>query len=538
MFRSAVRGVARARARRTHGSRVARHHPRQTRARRRDDAHVRGTRVRTVAARGGGGEGETRARGEARGETTREPREPRERERAKPAAKRERHANPANAKPAATRAATRAASDVSAANSPYRSAAERARELETRALHARSRRDDFTQSRRTTTPRSPAISKPATRLGGARAKTTEELELEAIAAAPKFKARAIRGAVLRGAAGAAEKAAAAGAARRAAARKAATAKPTPFGLGRARDANHTDEDDAKRDAKRARKLGDAAPPPPTMPVSPRFATTKRAILRAPYPPIVAAEDASASASASASAYARHPARHRVDGVTQPAPFDLTTERRGAYAKRQLERMKAEEAARAAEARRVSARPAPSLTTRPRRASQIAFKPPTAPEPFRLRGVALREYETRREATRRADEEAAAKAAAEFKARRVPFTTFNPLFRVEPSSAPLTEPEEACAAGRRRAEERAAFDARVTEEMAAKEAEEEAAARAKEAEERRLTREYRKSISFKAAPVPNYAELAAVGVAGNVEERQLTVPESPALATRRRSARWG
>ena len=450
---------------------------------------------------------------------------------AKPAGKR--HANPANA----TRAATRAASDVSAANSPYRSAAERARELETRALHARSRRDDFTQSRRTTTPRSPAISKPATRLGGARAKTTEELELEALAAAPKFKARAIRGAVLRGAAGAAEKAAAAGAARRAAARKAATAKPTPFGLGRARDANHTDEDDAKRDAKRA-KLGDAAPPPPTMPVSPRFATTKRAILRAPYPPIVAAEDASASASASALAYARHPARHRVDGVTQPAPFDLTTERRGAYAKRQLERMKAEEAARAAEARRVSARPAPSLTTRPRRASQIAFKPPTAPEPFRLRGVALREYETRREATRRADEEAAAKAAAEFKARRVPFTTFNPLFRVEPSSAPLTEPEEACAAGRRRAEERAAFDARVTEEMAAKEAEEEAAARAKEAEERRLTREYRKSISFKAAPVPNYAELAAVGVAGNVEERQLTVPESPALATRRRSARWG
>ena len=85
---------------------------------------------------------------------------------------------------------------------------------------------------------------------------------------------------------------------RAAARKAATAKPTPFGLGRKRDANHTDDDDAKRDAKRA-KLGDAAPPPPTMPVSPRFATTKRAILRAPYPPIVAAEDASRAASASA-----------------------------------------------------------------------------------------------------------------------------------------------------------------------------------------------------------------------------------------------
>ena len=229
----------------------------------------------------------------------------------------------------------------------------------------------------------------------------------------------------------------------------------------------------------------------------------------------------------------------MDGVTQPAPFNLTTERRGAYARKQLERMKEEEEARAAAARRVSARPAPAATTRPRRAAApMTFKPPTAFEPFRLRGEALHEYETRREAIRRADEEAAAKAAAEFKARPVPFTTFNPLFSVEPSSAPLTEPEEVGVAGRRRAEARAAFDARVAEQKAAKEAEEAAAARAKEAEERRLTREYRKSIVFKAAPVPNYAELAAVGVAGNAEERRLTVPESPALATKRRSARWG
>ena len=104
---------------------------------------------------------------------------------------------------------------------------------------------------------------------------------------------------------------------------------------------------------------------------------------------------------------------------------------------------------------------------------------------------------------------------------------------EPSSAPLTEPEEACAAGRRRAEERAAFDARVTEEMAAKEAEEEAERRARNRRFRAISpegvvKEQFSSLSSSIAPKKR-SSAAAVGVAVDVEERQLTVPESPALA---------
>jgi hypothetical protein len=61
--------------------------------------------------------------------------------------------------------------------------------------------------------------------------------------------------------------------------------------------------------------------------------------------------------------------------------------------------------------------------------------------------------------------------------------------------------------------------------------------AREREERRLTREYRKSTRFEARPVPDWNEVAGLGVRGDVEERPLTKPESPALRTKRRSNRW-
>jgi hypothetical protein len=242
--------------------------------------------------------------------------------------------------------------------------------------------------------------------------------------------------------------------------------------------------------------------PCTFPESPKLRVSRRAALRAHWPTEAPATAAPASTRTNASVDA-----YRVDGVTQPAPFRLTTERRGAYAEHDLAKRGSEQNARAEKRRRHSARPVPATNRAPARLSAPDFKPPTAFAPFRLRGEALREYEARREAKRREEEAEEARRRATFVAKPAPFTTFNPLFALEPNTAALTEPTER--------EER----------------------EAREREERRLTREYRKSTRFEARPVPDWNEVAGLGVRGDVEERPLTKPESPALRTKRRSNRW-
>ena len=152
------------------------------------------------------------------------------------------------------------------------------------------------------------------------------------------------------------------------------------------------------------------------------------------------------------------------------------------------------------------------------------------EPFNLKGEALHEYERKREAQRREEEAAAAKAAAEFKARPLPFSTFNPMFEVNPSDAAPTVPIDLKLPGDSRAENRARFEdanARRLAEQARQRAE---AERLKAADEERERRRLRRSLVFKAQPVPDYEELATVGVAP-VPEAELTVPSSP-FATRR------
>ena len=418
-------------------------------------------------------------------------------------------------------------------NSPFRSVAQTFRKEtfkpkeESKSFH----------NRAPTKPKSPALSK-SNAAGRARAKTTEELELEAIAAAPKFRARPVRRAVLKGAGDAAERAKAAAEVRRVAALRAKEGEARKGGwdkqLGRKRGAEAAadEEERAKREAKRRRELelgGHGGFMPPTAPESPRLVTSRRALLKAPAP-----AGANGGVGGGASRVAREP-EASVDWsarpLTRPEGFNLTTDKRGAYARKVLERREAEEEEAAAAKRRVVAKPVPATT---RRRSSQCFVPNeikvTQFQPFNLKGEALHEYERKREAQRREEEEAAARARAEFKARPLPFSTFNPMFEVNPSDAAPTVPMDLKLPGDTRAESRARFEEanarRIAEQERARAEEERERVASDERERRRL----RRSTVFKARAVPDYAELATVGVAP-VPEAELTVPESP-FATRR------
>ena len=430
-------------------------------------------------------------------------------------------------------------------------------------------------ARPVTVPRSPHLS-------GARGdrffsanlpKTSEELELEKIAAVPKFRARPLTRSVLQGQDGAAEKANAAAKKKREAAALVAKgkAKPAPFDatVGRARSRDERDAERAEcaaRDAKRARlaseaeAFGFAGAVPPTAPESPAFATARRAALRAPFLESdgggsgvfarttttrgarrVAASDVDGPCAFGTESLASD-RFGRVDGVTCPAPFALATDRRGEAAKAELEfrleqraRLEAERARAAAKAR-----PVPRTSSRACRGRlpEPVFKPPTSTEPFRLRGEALRAYEKKRERERAEKEKEEEEKRRRFAAKPLPGATFRTVFKVRRSDKPLTTPaEDVLAAGARRAAERAAFDAEVAE-LAKHKEEELAEQRRLEAEaEAKARKALRKSTRFVAAPMPDYDALASVGVAP-VAERALTRPQSPPLRTNRRASRWG
>ena len=348
----------------------------------------------------------------------------------------------------------------------------------------------------------------------------------------------MRRAVLEGAGDAAERAKAAAEQRRVATRRAKEGVARKGGwdkqLGRKRGAEAAadEEERAAREAKRRREMetyGHGGFMPPTAPESPRLKTSRRALLKAP------AADAGARGvvGGGESRVAQEPesADWSARPLTQPLGFNLTTDKRGAYARKVLERREAEEEEVAALKRRVVAKPVPATT---RRRSSQCFVPNeikvTQFQPFNLKGEALHEYERKREAQRREEEEAAARARAEFKARPLPFSTFNPMFEVNPSDAAPTVPMDLKLPGDSRAESRARFDdanaRRIAEQERAR-AEEE---RERVANDERERRRMRRSMVFKARDVPDYAELATVGVAP-VPEAELTVPESP-FATRR------
>jgi len=425
-----------------------------------------------------------------------------------------------------------------------------------------------------TVPRSPNLRGASLRdrFGKTSAKTSEELELERLAAVPRFKARPLKRGVLQGSAGAAEKAAAAAAKRREAAADAARVKPAPFdaavGRARTRDERAAERAElAARDAKRARAAADAEPfgfagaVPPTAPESPAFATARRAALRAPHEPHpfsslavgpaaatrgarrVAASDVDEPLPLSSSTnFSNSDAFGRVDGVTCPAPFALATDRRGEAARADLEFRLEQKARLEAERARVAAaaRPVPKTSSSRRRSRlpEPVFKPPTVAEPFRLRGEALSAYEKQREEIALRKEEEEETRRRRFVAAPLPESTFRASFVAKKSDAPLTTPaEDVLAAGARRAVERAAFDAEIGILKRRQEEAKEETRRLAEKEEAKARAAFRRSARFEAAPMPDYDALASLGVAP-VAERALTRPESPPLRTNRRASRWG
>jgi|TARA_B110000967_G_scaffold191495_1_gene217210 hypothetical protein len=366
--------------------------------------------------------------------------------------------------------------------------------------------------------------------------------------------------------------------------RAGDAKPKPFAaaVGRKRSREELEELETQtaRDAKRVRdEWGDVAP---TFAQSPKFATTRRAVLRAPPNPVPAPQTSLAVGKGARRVAAsdvdhdhlrRHQAfekkRARVDGITQLVPFSLQTDRRGDVSRFDLERAVDQQRQRELTLMKgVKSKPVPK-TSSGRRRSQLPppnFKPPTQVEPFHLKGEALHAYAQRQLSLRVAEEESVSKNAAKgVAAKNPPPTTFRSVFTVQvrpwgfpksrhtvcpyeadtfrsqsqPSRKPLTAPiDEVGVAGSRRAEERERFDSEVAHNARVRETQEAELARVAAIDEAKNRKTLRKSTQFKAAPMPDYTALASLGVAPIRGEKTLTRPESPEFATTRRASRWG
>lgn len=363
---------------------------------------------------------------------------------------------------------------------------------------------------------------------------------------------------MRGDGDAAEKARVASLQRREMTTRAGDAKPKPFAaaVGRKRSREELEELETQtaRDAKRVRdEWGDVAP---TFAQSPKFATTRRAVLRAPPNPVPAPQTSLAVGKGARRVAASdvdhdHLRRHqafekkgaRVDGITQLVPFSLQTDRRGDVSRFDLERAVDQQRQRELTLMKgVKSKPVPK-TSSGRRRSQLPppnFKPPTQVEPFHLKGEALHAYAQRQLSLRVAEEESVSKNAAKgVAAKNPPPTTFRSVFTVQPSRKPLTAPiDEVGVAGSRRAEERERFDSEVAHNARVRETQEAELARVAAIDEAKNRKTLRKSTQFKAAPMPDYTALASLGVAPIRGEKTLTRPESPEFATTRRASRWG
>ena len=153
--------------------------------------------------------------------------------------------------------------------------------------------------------------------------------------------------------------------------------------------------------------------------------------------------------------------------TQPQPFRFTTASRAerhAAAREEAEQQQLEQQQQ--RRRRLSAARAPPPTTdMPAVPPRPPPRAPTVPAPYQLRSEALHAAAAARLAEQLAREEAARRAAAEFKAR--PMWDGRP-FEPRESGAPLTVPDDVELATEERAGERAEFDRGVAERMRAEE----------------------------------------------------------------------
>ncbi|GBF89448.1 hypothetical protein Rsub_02020 [Raphidocelis subcapitata] len=218
--------------------------------------------------------------------------------------------------------------------------------------------------------------------------------------------------------------------------------------------------------------------------------------------------------------------------THPAPFHLATDDRhrqheAAQQARLEEHRRMEE-----RRRRVSARPVPVTTEMPAVPPRPAPRDLTVPVPYRLRSEArhAEALATQQEELGREEEER--RRAAEFRAR--PLWSGKP-FSVHPSEAPLTVPREPRLKTDARAGGREEFDRAVAGKAQQAEEERRREGELKRRREEEEEREYRRSLRFKARPMPAFEE--APTFFPKPSDKPLTNPKTPNFA-KKRSARDG
>ncbi|MEW5318976.1 MAG: hypothetical protein WDW38_010154 [Sanguina aurantia] len=217
-------------------------------------------------------------------------------------------------------------------------------------------------------------------------------------------------------------------------------------------------------------------------------------------------------------------------LTQPQPFTLVTEARGRQHHATFMARLDEEEECAREAHNMHATALPISTDQPMVPPRPEARGLTLPQPFNLLSEARHtEYlaEHGRELTQ---EEAEARAEAEFKAR--PMWRGVP-FSVHDSDAPLTVPEEPHMATDGRAVAREIFDAAQKEQVRAMEAER----RVLDAEKGRADavemRRMRSMSTFEARPMPDFSKPPPPALASTVP---LTVPRAPMFTTQAKRQR--
>ncbi|KAL6761898.1 cell cycle regulated microtubule associated protein-domain-containing protein [Haematococcus lacustris] len=213
-------------------------------------------------------------------------------------------------------------------------------------------------------------------------------------------------------------------------------------------------------------------------------------------------------------------------LTQPQPFPLCTELRGRLHQERLQAKLLEAEVEAAEARRIKAQLLPLTTDVPLLPPRPEPKPLTVPQPFTLRSEARHEGYIAELSAHLAEEEQHKKQEAEFKARPV---WHGIPFQPQPCDLALTVPQEVHLATEVRAVVRQDFDQFMEEKMRAAAEEKAAAEHAARLAEEAATREYRRSLRFKAAPVPAFPAPSPVAPS----DKPLTKAKTPKLGRKRK-----
>lgn len=213
-------------------------------------------------------------------------------------------------------------------------------------------------------------------------------------------------------------------------------------------------------------------------------------------------------------------------LTQPQPFPLCTELRGRLHQERLQAKLLEAEVEAAEARRIKAQLLPLTTDVPLLPPRPEPKPLTVPQPFTLRSEARHEGYIAELSAHLAEEEQHKKQEAEFKARPV---WHGIPFQPQPCDLALTVPQEVHLATEVRAVVRQDFDQFMEEKMRAAAEEKAAAEHAARLAEEAATREYRRSLRFKAAPVPAFPAPSPVAPS----DKPLTKATTPKLGRKRK-----